>query len=158
MNRKNQVYLLVLGALILMAATFFTLGSKLVLVLAALAAFLFFWSSMLLMSQKAVRFRCLCLFVLIVLIFNGVSGILMHNNRLLTCSPQSRYYTVQNGYSNSIHDGIYFSFDTFTHLGSGELVPANRTSRAVALIISLTGYFGLAVLFVLLNRGVKKEE
>lgn len=157
MNMKKQLILLMSGVLILIAAAFFSMGSKVVLGLVLLAAFLFSWFCILLLSGSRSGMRCLCLFLLGVLVFNLVGGVLMHQNGLLTCNPQSRYFMVRHGYSQSMYDGIYFSFDTFTHLGSGELVPANQTSRAVALIIALTGYFALGALVVLLQRVTRKE-
>ncbi len=158
MSKKKQVYLLALGTLVLVVSLFFTPGSKFVLSLTLLASCLFVWASLLLLRHKLPLMRCLSLFLLIILLFNGLSGMLLHQNRLLLNTPQCRYYSPQNPFTRSAYDGIYYSVTAFTQLGCQELMPSNQTSRAIALLLSLTGYLGLGVLVVLLHRAAREEQ
>jgi len=48
------------------------------------------------------------------------------------------------------HDFIYFSFVTLTTLGFGDITPVSQLSRAVTLLISISGQFYMTLLVALL--------
>jgi len=155
MSKKNQVYLLIMGVILLAISTLFHIPNKLVLLLTALMAVLFLWASILLVQSEMSLFKRVGLFLLFIVLLNGMCGLWLIENHLLLVGPQSRYYLAHNPYPQQLYDGIYFSVNHFTHLGGSELMPANQTSRAISLIISLTGYLGLGLLVIL---GLKAKE
>jgi len=58
------------------------------------------------------------------------------------------------------HDFIYFSFVTLTTLGYGDITPVSPLSRAVTLLISISGQFYMTLLVALLvgkYLGTKKD-
>ncbi len=59
------------------------------------------------------------------------------------------------------HDFIYFSFVTLTTLGYGDIIPVSPLSRAVTLLISISGQFYMTLLVALLvgkYLGAKKDS
>jgi len=59
------------------------------------------------------------------------------------------------------HDLIYFSFVTLTTLGFGDITPVSPLSRAVTLLISISGQFYMTLLVALLvgkYLGRKKDD
>ncbi len=158
MSKKNQVYLMILAALLLALSTLFALPVKLVLLLTVLLTVLFVWAALLLLQARMTLLQRLGLFLLLIVFLSAVSGLWLVENRLLLVAPQSRYFLAHDQFARTVYDGLYFSVSSFTHLGSCELMPANHSARAIALIISLAGYLGLAFLLILLQRGLKREE
>jgi voltage-gated potassium channel len=59
------------------------------------------------------------------------------------------------------HDFIYFSFVTLTTLGFGDITPASQLSRAVTLLICISGQFYMTLLVAMLvgkYLGSKKDD
>ena len=151
MNRKKQILFLILGSLLLALSTLFSLSSKVVLALTAAGVLFFIWAMMLLIRTKGDRLRRLCIFLLLVLLFNGICGLWLQGNDLILNTPESHFFNRLDARARNAADGLYFSFLSFTQLGSTELIPANRTSRAITLLISLSGYLGLVFLLLTLQ-------
>lgn len=61
----------------------------------------------------------------------------------------------------AFHDFIYFSFVTLTTLGFGDITPVSQLSRAVTLLISISGQFYMTLLVAMLvgkYLGAKKGD
>jgi voltage-gated potassium channel len=59
------------------------------------------------------------------------------------------------------HDFIYFSFVTLTTLGYGDVIPVSQLSRAVTMLICISGQFYMTLLVALLvgkYLGAKKDN
>lgn len=158
MNKKTQMILMILASLLLLLLSRFGIGSKLVLAAVFLASTLFITGAWMLVRSNLSALQCLGLFLIFVLVFNLTAGLMMHENQMILVNSLSRYHMTQDPFTHHAYDGIFYSFSTYFSSGNHEMQPFNQTSRAVSLLISITGYLGLALLVLLLHRGFKRGE
>jgi hypothetical protein len=158
MNQKTRMILMTLTSLLLLLLSRFDIGSKLVLGAVFLASALFITAAWMLVRSDLSALKCLGLFLIFVLVFNLVAGLMLHENRMILVNSLSRYHSAQDPFTHHAYDGIFYSFSTFLSQGNHEMQPFNQTGRAVSLLISMSGYLGLALLVLLLHRGFRRDE